>query len=195
MAPGGVLGKKLSTFRSQFGPNFKFRSRQLLLSTKSLQNTIYGSFDTKYGVCVFGYKFPISRASLTFITLSTDPCIYDCQKYKGDNYIHYLVPTQRGVSINQWKHKECSLLIHARAKFDNNFVLTDQIKSQNITNSTYCIFLFFSHKTPPPHPQINSNHKTFANSTCCIILFFPETIFFFQKENSMFLYDECQGVA
>ena len=33
---------KLSTFRSQFGPNFKFRSRQLLLSTRrfTLQNYI-----------------------------------------------------------------------------------------------------------------------------------------------------------
>ena len=92
-------------------------------------------------MCVFGYKFPISRASLTFITLSTDPCIYDCQKYKGDNYIHYLVPTQRGVSINQWKHKECSLLIHAPPNLTKTLFWL--IKSTQIIKQIVPVAYFF----------------------------------------------------
>ena len=70
--------KKLSTSRSQFGPNFKFRSRQLLLSTKISKGCHFRSknFTMPNKISDKSLQLQPDNVNITEIIECTDGCVF-----------------------------------------------------------------------------------------------------------------------
>ena len=109
----------------------------------------FGSGDIKYCVdCIYVWLLSISKDSLT-LQLTPLFLIVNSRKERSLSC--------KEVSINQWKHKECSLLIHALGKLDKNFVLADHNHNPKIlANSVWIDNIVFSSQEPffkSPHPH------------------------------------------